>query len=1045
MMSRRTEHAKSIFVLTFVLFTAAALGQATTAQISGVVRDETAAVLPGVTVIVRNVDTNVERTVISDEEGRYRALDLAPGAYEVRAELSGFKTGVRTGIALTIGREAAVDFTLTVGELAEKVTVSGDAPLVETTTSSMGGLVNQDQIRDLPLNGRSFQDLLGLQMGVVLPTKTTSQPSQGVGKKFSVGGARISFNQFLVDGGEINDARDSTPASVAGLTMGVEAVREFKVLTNSYSAEFGRSAGAVITVVTKSGTNRLHGSVYEYHRNSALDARNFFTPGGSLPFKRNQFGVGVDGPIWKDHTFFMFNYEGLRQRLETPASFLTLDANARLGILPGRPAITVDSRIRPFVNLFPLPTPGGRNFGNGAAEYLIAQRYPINEDYGTIRIDHQFSQATSLFGRYTFDNGKADIINQSYNLFKEADATNSKTAVFEVRRVFTPSLINTGLFSFNYPSSTQEGLRIGSFSPSATIGNRSLFGNIRVSGLSGFGQSEFQNQWRKTFDIVDNVLYARGRHSLKFGGVLKRMSYRDNSTATFGGRWDFGSIEDFLLDRPQQLEVVAPGSDPERNLRQKLVGFYLQDDFQMRTNLTFNLGLRYEFITVPVERDGKMANLRSLTDAKLTIGEPLFKNPSLRNFAPRFGFAWDLFGNGKTALRGGFGIFHGQLLPRFYEVPLRRTPPFFTTALITSPSPLPLDESQASGLRSLPVTDVQVTPFEFEPHSTYMMQYNLSLQREVLPDTVLTMAYVGSRGIHLPRKVNWNIATAEIRDGRKFFAANLRRRNPNFGQITAVTMDSNSVYNSLQLGLMRRLTQGFRFQANYTFSRSIDTASDVPENTYGGSIYRPQDPDQRNDARGLSDFHIQHSFAFNSSYKLPWGSGLPGLARAVAGGWEISGIVSMASGSPFGAELGFDRARSLEIQGQRPNLKPGFGNNPILGGPGQYFDVNAFELQPAGFFGNLGRHTMIGPSLASVDFSAIKEFPVPSVSEEFRVQLRAEFFNIGNHANFASPRRSGTGGVQPINSRAQALPSAAQLTSTATTSRQIQLALKVIF
>ncbi|MBI3940913.1 MAG: hypothetical protein HY315_08765 [Acidobacteria bacterium] len=429
------------------------------------------------------------------------------------------------------------------------------------------------------------------------------------------------------------------------------------------------------------------------------------------------------------------------------------------------------------------------------------------------------------------------------------------------------------------------------------------------------------------------------------------------------------------------------------------------------------------------------------------IGKPAFKRPPLlKNFAPRIGFAWDVFGDRKMALRGGFGIFHGQLLPRAYERAFRFNPPFgINTAIVTSPGPIPFSAARLADLKGQPLSALETQPVVFEPSISYMMQYNLSLEGEVFPGVVLRAGYVGSRGVHLTRVTNWNINVPwQIRDGKKFFPAGLQRRNPALGRVRLVSTDANSVYNSLQLGVSQRLKEGLQVQANYNFSRSIDDGTEGQTLAFKGSAIRPQDPDNRSDFRGLSDFHIQQTFVLNIVYELPWGHGLTGLARKLAGGWGLSSILRVSSGSPFLVGVGFDRARTGESTVQRPNLKAGFSNNPILGGPNQYFDVNAFELQPAGFFGDVGRNTLIGPGTASVDFSLLKNIPIHSISEDTRIQFRAECFNIFNRPNFDVPAGGGNG-VVVVSRTGQPVASAARLTGTVTTSRQIQFALRALF
>ncbi|MBI3940741.1 MAG: TonB-dependent receptor [Acidobacteria bacterium] len=1021
------------------------LAQGTTGTISGVIRDDTGAVVPGVDVTVTETQTNIGRTALTNDQGRYLVRSLNPGLYEVRAQLQGFATGVRRGIQLAVGQEAIVEIVLSVGEITEEVVVTGDAPLVETRSAALAGVVSQEQITALPLNGRGFQDLIGLQAGAIQPMNAREDTSQGMGAKFTIAGARYSFNQFLVDGGEINDGRDNTPASIVGSLMGVDAVREFKVLTNNYSAEYGRTGGAVITVVTKSGTNEFHGSLYEFHRNSALDARNFFAA-GKLPFKRNQFGAAMQGPIFRNRTFFMTNYEGLRQRLQIPGIFVTLTNEARRGILPGRSPITVNPQIRPYLDLYPQPSPGGRVFNNGTAEFLSGLKRPINEDYFIVRIDHQLSNAHALLGRFINDEGES-LEPDATGLFEDVQQSQSRNLVVEDRMVVSPSIVGTASFQYNRPSFFGDGHPLRDISPKATVQTHPKFGSFGVAGLDSLGQGRLNTLRQHIFTLRNDWVWDKGRHGLKLGGLFRRLYYSQASERPeTGGSWNFDSIEDFLLNRPAQLDIQLAAVDPERNIRQNLAGFYVQDDIQLK-RLTLGLGLRYELVTIPHETNGKMANLRSLYDPKITIGDPLFENPSLKNFAPRLGLAWDPFGDGKSSVRTGFGISHAQVLPRTYEVTVYRMPPFESSAQVVAPPPVPLSATAWAGLAQIPLSQVILNVTDFNLSTPYMMNWHLTLQRELFRDTAINVSYVGSRGVHLVRKTDWNINFPyQLVNDRKFFPTGLRRRNPNFSSISYINTDGLSNYNGLLLGVTRRFREGLLFQANYSFSRSIDNASEIPENTYWGNSSRSQDPDDRNSLRGLSGFHVTHRFSANWSYSPGWGGGLKGVAAALAKDWQLNGILKLATGPPYSVELGFDRARTGERTGQRPNVAAGFSHNPVVGGVDAYFDVNAFELQPAGFYGVLGRNTMIGPGLMAADFSVGKQFLKGSLSEDFRVESRAEFFNLFNRANFRSPAGgNAVRAVSILNSRGERIASAARLTATTTPGRQIQFGLKILF
>ncbi|MBI3940822.1 MAG: TonB-dependent receptor [Acidobacteria bacterium] len=1043
------------FLLTGFLFCVAALqGQSTGGTISGAVKDETQAVLPGATVTITNLETGMKRTVVTDDGGRYHALNLSLGKYEVRAELPGFQTTIWTGIELTIGRDAIADLVLKVGEVSETVTVTGEAPLVETRKAELGELVSREKIETLPLNGRSFQQLAILQPGTSISTKARSDASRGRGIKVNAAGTRHQFNQFLLDGMETMDARNTTPASIGGTLLGVEAVREFKVLTNNYSAEYGRNAGAVISISTRSGTNEFHGSVYEFHRNDNLDARNFFDAEDAPEFKRNQFGFSVEGPVRQNQTFFLFNYEALREGLGVTKVGLVPDAGARRGILPGRAPFTVDPKVKPYLDLLPLPN--GQNFGNGVGEFVWSRARPTVDDYFTARFDHSFSDADSLFVRYTFDQG--DIQDpMDLPVVVALENNRAQNAVIEENRIFGPRLLNQFRLGYNRFFRFENVDFLVSVTPEMSFISGRRMGTIAVSGITGLDgvTNDPKLDLGNTFELADNVTFTKGSHDLKFGFSGKRFQYRRGAFIQMGAGYQFASLFEFLtlgnIDR-----IRASGLDlvELRDMRQKLFGFYLQDQWTLRPNLTLSQGLRYEFITIPEEIHGAQGHLRDpLTDTKFNIGKDariFSRNPSLRNFAPRIGIAWDPFGRGTTSVRTGFGFFFDQVLMAGYSDNIDDVPPFRTEVdLRNVPGQLFFPRIPPSELRPL----IGTVGFSDPNLSTpYMMHYNLSLQHEFPGSTVVTAAYAGSRGTHIYRKRSINMRRFEIREGgAKFFPVGAPRLNPNFATMEMNSTDGNSFFNSLQLGMNRRFTAGFAVQFSYTFSKSVDDMSQVTERTYVANLTRPADGFDRTDNRALSDFNTRQSFVVNSIYDLPLGKGKRLLSESegfwgkLIQGWQVAGILAVASGAPFSVELGFDRARSLTSDGQRPLLLGGNNNPTQPGNPDSYFDVSAFGLPPAGFLGGpgrVGRNTLIGPGLANLDLSLLKN---TALTQTVRLQFRAEVFNVLNRANFQTPGATLTGGARPLDSQGTPLPQAGRVTETASTSRQIQFGLRLVF
>src|SRR5262245_26660804 len=1066
MNARKLVAELSISIMAILLSGIVVSAQTVGASIHGAITDANGSAVRNAAVEVRNVGTGVTYNAVTDAEGRYRVPLLPSGDYEVRVTASGFQPLLRRGVSLAVGQDAVADATLTIGQIETTVTVEGGATIVNTVSAALSGLVTNQEIRDLPRNGRSFQQLALLQTGVTPALAAGNDPVGGRTPKISINGARPEQNNFLLDGTDINNVYNKTPGSVGGVLLGVEAVLEFQVLTNAYSAEFGRSAGGVINAVTRSGQNRFTGSLFEFHRNSAFDAKNFFDPADKeIPaFKRNQFGGALGGPIRKDKTFFFAAYESLIERLAGTGLMALPHGNARKGLLQdadslGNPLFNPDGtpKFRPvqvhpaipaYLNLL-FPQVNGRLLKNskglltGAGEYLFTESQPTNEYFVQGRIDHQLSSRDNLWGRYTFDNG--DVDRQAFNkppIAFTKERSRNQYLTLEHQHTFSPGTLNTARFGFNRSVQEADNVRTADIPANLSFVPGDPPGYISISGVV----TELGGDFRlprldrlNNFQWGDTLFLTRGAHALRFGAQGQRLQFNQNTVSQRGGVLNFDNLELFLQGRARSADVALPGLvDPVRGYRQSLFGFFVQDYYKFKSNLTFNLGLRYEFVTVPTEVNGKISNLRNVTDSRITVGDPWHDNPSLKNFAPRIGVAWDPFGDGKTSVRAGFGIFYDEILPKYYFFSGSLNPPFTTRTSINNP-PFPII---TQGFDPNAPIRAQLQTVDFDLQTPYVMQFNLSAQRSLPGDVDVTVAYAGSRGNHLIRLGDANLAPESIVNGVKTYNPAAGRRNPNFTGVWQRVTDAQSFYHSAQLSVIKRYSAGLRAQLSYTFSRSVDDSSGINSQDFGNVVQYGLDWYDRTIDRGLSAFHVKHNLTFNWTYDLPFGRNMKGFAGALVKGWQLNNITAIRSGTPFTVRLGFNRSGNLNTTSfsanERPNLKSGASSNPVLGGPDRYFDVNAFELPPVNTRGTLGRNTLIGPGSVSVDASVGKSF---SLGESRSLLFRAEVFNLPNHPNFAVP----SGQIAFTNAQGAIAPTAGRITSTVTTSRQIQLGLKLTF
>jgi hypothetical protein len=1012
----------------------------TTAAISGTVQDANRGVLPGVTVTATNTATNLVRTSLTGVEGRYVIPALPPGEYDVRAELAGFKPHVRRKLAVTVAETLVLNITLQIGGIEIEDVVVGVIPLVNTSSPELSYLVGAAAIEQLPLNGRNYTDLALLQPGVVAYPHRDGGSVVAHGLGVSINGQDPRANVYLLDGTLQNDFTNGPAGSAAGTALGIETIREFRVEANAYSAEFGRNSGGQINVLTKSGTNQLSGSAFEFHRNDAMDARNYFDAGGKPDFHRNQFGGTIGGPIARDRTFFFVGYEALIERLGRTISTVVPDDNARLGILPSG-TIPVDAAVAPYLAEFPRAN--GPSLGQGLAVYNFPFEQTLDQHFVQGRIDHNLAAGRQLFARYTLDDTN-QFLPTDYPQFPREFFSRNQFFTGEYRHVFSPSTLSTARLGFsrtrigqNVEANTSQPLQ--EFVP-----GRGVMGSIDVAGLRRFGPQSSANLRlvQNVFSVQNDLVHTRGRHVIKAGGLIER--YQDNMVnPTFSlGIYAFPTLADFLRNVPNNFVGLTPEAQFDRYWRFTLFGFYVQDDVQITPRLTLNGGVRYEFSTLPADKYGRDVAMPDLSAAQETIG-PLYENPTYTNISPRGGLAWDVFGNGSTSLRGGYGLYFNTNNHQNLIVTVTN-PPFTPRPVIVNPTfPNPPFNRAAA---------ISIRPIQFDLENPRVHVYNVNVQRELWWRTALMVGYAGSRGQHLLRSGDVNTAVPVILpDGTPFIPANTPRRNRSFSTIELKSSDGESWYNALILDVRRRWANGVAVQSSYTFAKSEDTtqaSTFFSDATNGTTSALPEFVPDYN--KGPSDFDVRHNWVLSLTYELPFARGLTGIAARLLDGWSLSGIWTARSGQPLTVFVGANRSRSQwnpsrgpGIGQDRPSYAPGFGpDSAVTGNPERWFNPDAFVLQPAGTFGNTGRGDFTGPDLRTLDLSLTRQARWRLLGDTGRIDFRIEAFNILNRSNFGVPELrafAGRSDDEPV------FATFGRISNTVTSSRQIQVGIRVAF
>jgi hypothetical protein len=1078
----------ALFILIVgIFFSIPAKAQVTGATLSGTITDPSGSVIAGADVSIKNTGTGIVRSVTTDSAGLFSVPNLDPGTYEVTISSPGFNKAVQSNLTLSVGQQQTLNIALKVGEATQTVTVNESAPSVELTSATLSAQVDATTVRELPLNGRDWTQLATLEPGVATvrvqastSSPTTNRANRGFGNQLTDSGHSPYENSYRQDGININDYTNGSPGSVIGANLGTDAIEEFSVLTTDYTAEYGRTSGAIVNSILKSGTNAYHGTLFGFLRNASLDAKNYFDSAASPipPFQRYQYGGAFGGPIVKDKTFFFVSYEGVQQQLSNTVNITVPSASSRLAAV---------SQVQPFLAFWPIAP--STAIHNGATDSFPTNGLlKLKENYATAKVDHHFSDRDSASASWMFDRGPYTqpdaMLNVMTSLFSEREMV-----ALQETHTFSSTMVNTARFGFNRSQGVNGGV-VGALNPIAantSLGVRPgiaapiiFISNGDVTSTASVGSATQNLLTSNSFQFYDDAFWTKGNHSFKFGVSVERIQFNASTLQRPNGQFTFDSLQAFLQDQPKKVQELQAGNAYEAGTRSTAFGFYLQDDWKLKPNFSINLGLRYEPVTLPTEASNRFAVLTSLdpsvigTEIPTPVKTLWSKNSSLKNFEPRVGFSWDPFKDGKTAVRGGFGIFDILPLNWTYTQTLPAQTPFTTQVSasgLSGPSnQCPNGDFPVVCSKVLSANTANVVYVPQNPPQAYAMNWNLNVQRQVTSTLTVTVGYVGSRSIHLPDlpdNINYQVPTLTSA-GYMFQANSVPQLDSKVGGMRARLWDNEGWYHGLQVGVTKNLSHGLQLQGSFAWSKCEDTGSNMAFN----DPFQNSLPDyfyfDHKLTKGLCDFNIGKSGVVSFIYNIPTIGKDSKLESAILGGWQVGAIVTAQTGSPFTPVFGgdpYNRSQGDTNQGY-VNLVPGC--NPINANwktTMKYLNTNCFALPtapasmaaqctsnsfggltpPAGqvycqnLIGNLGRNQIVGPGLFDMDFSIFKNF---RVTERISTQFRVEMFNVLNHPSFLPPLNQ----EAVLNSSNGAAPNRAGLIDTTSTDpRQIQFGMKVNF
>lgn len=1099
--SRWNHPVQPLFPRPFLLTLATALSallfssaSAQTSILAGRVTDPSGAAITGASVTVRNVDTGAARTTATGPTGFYEVQSLPVGDYEVIVSEKGFAEAIRTGIHLAVGQDATADVTLQIGNVRQRITVNADAAALSLTTADISGLVGQHQVNGLPLNGRSYDELLSLNPGIV---NFTSEKTGGigvsnstVGNNFAVSGNRPQQNLYLLNGVEFTGAAEVNmqPGGTSQQLLGVDAVRQFNVLRDNYGAQYGKRPGAQVLIVTQSGANTSHGSVYEFLRNNTLDAPNYFDKGSAPAFQRNQFGAALGGPLRQNRTFLFGNYEGFRQYLHQTGVDLVPDANARRGYLPcklvspspsscpdsGLVNVGVDPSVTPLLSLWPEPSQNAPDFG-GISEVFNSPLQTIRDDFGTARLDQDFTNTDTLTSVYTIDDS-ADVTPTSSNLYStDLESLREQVLSLEETHVFSPRLLNTARLGYSRaayfytgePSPGTPAADVPGFVGSNPVGAVVVGGSAAANpaaqvSLAGSNVGSDLHIARNLYTYQDDLIFTHGRHSFSAGVWLQHLQSNEDLALTQFGQATFSGLQQFL-----QGTVGNFAYDPtptELNWRSLLGAWYVQDTIRITSKLTASLGFRDGFTTGWNEAHARAATFvfrDGVIQTQPRIANSAFTENHAKFLAqPRFGLAWSPIGP-KTVFRAGFGMYYDMQDALGYRMDQNApfNPSYSVANLPVASLPLPV---------STVPTKAKVAPAGVQPdmRTPTLISYSLRVEQELTPNTVFTIGYVGSHGYHQMVSLDDNeptptvcpaspcpatypgnfpepLAAAPIPAGTSYVAPGTPRANPTLGPAWAWFSVGTSSYNALQLDLNHRMSHDLLLRGVYTWSKTLDDGDSLNATAAGNAPGLAANPFDVKSDWGPATYDARNIAVIDGSYQLPFGPqkaylNKGGFAGKLASGWTADTIVTLQSGFPFTPELSYNPSNNGDSKNPvRPFANPAFHGSPIIGKPTKWFNPAAFLAPPpdSGFYGNLRRDNLTGPGLATWDLSMLKD---ATLHDRLSLQFRAEFFNLLNRANFNTPNLV-------VFTPSGVSPTAGVVTGTSTTARQIQFAMKLLW